>query len=151
MFDINGMRLDDDRLAFRDPRPISQESEILDPPRHDIYDSWDQWVDEMERPSAYTDQLFAQGLAYIYGVSFSWLCDTIPEPLELYLGPGKPISVITLTFRSGGLHYSAARPIHITGTVFPQTRRRDNTNNTQERDSRQGDSKNKEKRAKSNK
>ena len=55
MLDVNGMRLDDVRLAFRDPRPIPQGSVVLDPPKQDFYDSWDQWVDEMEQPSAYTD------------------------------------------------------------------------------------------------
>ena len=92
----------------------------------------------MERPSAYTHQIFAQGLAYVYGVSIRLQCDKIPEPLELYLDPGKPLSVITLTFRAGGLYYSTTRLIRKAGAVIAQNRKRDNTNNTQMKESRQG-------------
>ena len=92
------MRLDKVRLAYRDIRPIPPDGEVLEPPRLSFYDSWDKWVNEMERPNAYADQLFAQGLSYVYGVSISLLRDGIPEPVEIYLGPRKPSQVITLTF-----------------------------------------------------
>ena len=75
----------------------------MEPPGQEFYDSWDQRVNEMERPNAYSDQLFAQGLSYVYGVCI--LLRSIPELLEFYLGPGKPPQLITLTFRSVGLHY----------------------------------------------
>ena len=66
MLDVNGMRLDDVRLAYRDPRPIPPDGVILVPSQLSFCDSWDQWVNEMERPNAYADQLFAQGLSYVY-------------------------------------------------------------------------------------
>ena len=65
---MNGMSLDDVRLAWRDPRPIPPAGVVLEPPRQDFYDSCDQCVNEMERLQAYADQLFAQGLSYVYGV-----------------------------------------------------------------------------------
>ena len=45
--DGNGMSLDDVRLAWRDPRPIPPAGVVLEPPRQDFYNSWDQWVNEM--------------------------------------------------------------------------------------------------------
>ena len=59
-FDSTGISLDDVRMAWRDYGPIPLESVVLEPPRLSLYVSWDQRLDEMEHPSAYTDQLFAQ-------------------------------------------------------------------------------------------
>ena len=100
MLDVNRMRLDDIRLANRDPRPIPTNGIDLELQRLSFYDSWDQWLNEMERP-IYADHLFEQGLSYVYGVCIRLLRDGIPEPAEFYLGAGKPSQVITL--RSGGL------------------------------------------------
>ena len=47
----------------------------------------------------------------MYGVSIRLICDSIPEPVEFHLGLGKPLQLITLTVRSGGLRYSATRPL----------------------------------------
>ena len=60
MLDTRGIVLDELRVVEQDPRPKSMD---YDPPRLDFYDSWDEWVDEMERPKAYTDILFAHGLS----------------------------------------------------------------------------------------
>ena len=58
------------------------------------------------------------------------ICDSIPEPLQFYLGPGKPPQLITsLTFRSGGLHFSATKPISTVASITTaQKRKRDNAN-----------------------
>ena len=37
-----------EKLAYRDPRPIPSDDVVLGPPRLSFYDSWDQWVNEME-------------------------------------------------------------------------------------------------------
>ena len=117
MQDGNGLRLDDIREGYRNLRDIPLDSADLYPPRVTYYDSWDQWVNEMVRPNAYVDQLFAQKLPNVYGVSIRLLFDGIPESVEFYLGPGRPQQMITLTYRPGGLHYSATRPIRITVLV----------------------------------
>ena len=62
MLDINGVSLDDIRMAWQDPRLIPPDGVVLEPPCQDCNDSWDPWVNEIERPTAYADQLFAQGL-----------------------------------------------------------------------------------------
>ena len=137
MFDMNTKSLDDVRLAWRDPGPIPPIGVVLEPPRQDFYDSWDQWVNTMERPKAYADQLFGQGLSYVYGVCILLLCDSIPEPLEFYLGPVKPPQLITSTFKSGGLHYSATWPISTVALVTTQKRKRDNTNSSKDGEAQQ--------------
>ena len=53
-----------------------------DPPRLDLYDSWDEWLDEMEKPNAYTDVLFAHGLSYANGVSIRLIVDYVTEPIK---------------------------------------------------------------------
>ena len=72
------------------------------------------------------------------------ICDSIPEPLEFHLGPGKALQLITLTFWSGGLHYSATRLIIRAGLVITQKRSKremENASNTQDGASQQGKSK----------
>ena len=78
ILDGNGMHLDDIRLAYCDHITIPPGGVILEPPRLSFYDSWDQWMSEMERPNAYADQLFAHALSYVYGVCIRLLCDGIP-------------------------------------------------------------------------
>ena len=62
-----------------------------------FYDSWDQWVDEMGKPSAYIDQIFAQGLSFMSEVAIRLIYDSITEPQEFYLGQGKRTQITTLT------------------------------------------------------
>ena len=50
MFDINGLSLDFMRDETRDKRPISIDMKFV-LPGHTYYDSWNQWMDRMERPS----------------------------------------------------------------------------------------------------
>ena len=71
----------------------------------------------MERSNAYADPLLAQGL-----------CNGIPEQLLFYLGPVKPPQLLTLTYISGCLHYSATWPISTAESVITQKRKRDNAN-----------------------
>ena len=99
----------------------------------------------MELPKAYVDQLFAQGLSYVYGVSIRLLCDSIPEPLEFYLGPGKPLHLLTLTFRSGGLHYSVTRNISTVISGNSQKREHEYAQHTPAEDTQQEKSKQKKK------
>ena len=87
-------------------------------------------MNDMEGPTAYTDQLFAQGLSYVYEVCIRFICGSVPEPLEIYLGPGKPLQLITLIFKTGRLHYCATRLISTEGSVIDQKRKRDNANST---------------------
>ena len=84
------------------------------------------------RPSAYTDKLLAHGLSFVYGVTIRLICESIPEPEFFYLGPVKPVHMITLTFRSGGEHYSATRPL-----------RRDPITNTKKRSKTKSENRNK--------
>ena len=126
MQDVNGMSLDELREAYIDLRQEPLDGTTLEPPRVSHYDTWDQWVTEMERPHAYVDNLFAQGLSYVYGVGIRLLCDIISEPLEFYLGPARPEHAITLTFRAGGMHYSATRGITTVTTSTTQLRKRAN-------------------------
>ena len=123
MLNGDGLRLDDIREGYRYLREISLDGADLDPPSVSYYDSWDQWVNEMERPNAYMDQLSAQGLSDVYGVCIRLLCDGIPEPVAFYLGPGTPSQLITLTFRTGGLRYIATRPISTAALVTTKKRK----------------------------
>ena len=125
MLDINGVTLDELREAYVDYRQEPTDGMVLEPPRVTYYDSWDQWVNEMERPAAYVDHLFAQGVSYVYGVGIRLISDMLPEPWEFYLGMGKPLETITLTFRAGGMHYSATRLIPTAATGMSKKRQRE--------------------------
>ena len=107
MLDINGVGLDDLRMTWQDPLGSVGE--------------WD---------GAYTDQHLVQGLSYVYGACIRLICDRLPEPFEFYLGPGKPLQLITLTFRS-------RRSVIRTGSGITQKRRRDNANATSDGASQQ--------------
>ena len=108
MLDMEGNALDITRAVEQDPRPRGG---VYDPPRLDFYDSWDEWIMAMERPREYADILFAKGFSYVYGVTVSLLVDYLEAPVEFYLGPAQPTVNVAVVFRSGGLHYSATRPI----------------------------------------
>ena len=75
MLDVHGLSLVVLREGYVDIRPSPSDGTALEPPRLSYYDSWEQWMNEMERPNAYVHHLFAQGLSYAYGVC-------IREPLE---------------------------------------------------------------------
>ena len=137
MLDLNGVSLDELREGYIDLRPAPLDGTALEPPRLHYYDSWEQWVTEMERPDAYVDNLFAQGLSYVYGVCIRLLCDSIREPLEFYLGSGKPLQTITLTFRAGGMHYSATRGISMNTPDNTQKRKREDEHDKAEEKSKQ--------------
>ena len=125
MQDVNGVSLDELQEGYIDLRQEPSDGTDLEPPRLSYYDTWDEWVTEMERPNAYVDNLFAQGLSYVFGVCIRLLCDITPEPLEFYLGPARPCHAITLTFRAGGMHYSATRGITTVTIGTTQTRNRE--------------------------
>ena len=72
MLDTRTVVLEELRVVEQDPRPRSAE---YNPPRLDFYDSWDEWVEEMERPKAFTDILLAHGLSYFYGVTIRLIVD----------------------------------------------------------------------------
>ena len=56
---------------YRDIRPIPLDGVILEPPRLSFCNSWDQWMNEMERPNAYADQFLRRGchmcMEYVFG------------------------------------------------------------------------------------
>ena len=68
MQDVNGVSLDELRQGYIDLRQKPSDGTDMEPPRLSYYDTWDEWVTEMERPNAYVDNLFAQGLSYVFGV-----------------------------------------------------------------------------------
>ena len=68
MQDVNGVSLNEPPEAYFDLKPVPTDGIDLVPPRLSYYDTWDQWVTEMERPNAYVDNVFALGLSYVYGV-----------------------------------------------------------------------------------
>ena len=57
--------------------------------------------------------------------------DNIPKPQNYYLGPGKALLIIKMTFGSGGMHHSAMCPIISAAAVNSKMTfmwSRDNTN-----------------------
>ena len=117
MLGVNGLSLGVLREGYVDLSPLPSDGTALEPPRLSYCDSWEQWVNEMEQPNAYVDHLFAQGVSYVYGVGIRVICDSIRELVEFYLEPGKPLHSLTLTFRSGGMHYGATRRISTVASV----------------------------------
>ena len=141
MLDVNELGLNALREGYIDLRPEPSDGTVLEPPRLSYYDTWEQWVNEMERPNAYVDNLLVQDVSYVYGVCIRLLCDSIWEPVEFYPGPGKPLHSLMLTFRSGGMYYSATRPISTTAPVTSHKRKHEYAKHISDEGGQQGNTK----------